>query len=122
MKKSKFAIAQIIAMANPMAPANPAPRTACARGAAAPVKAGAACVIDERVFEVVTLRKTELETVTGETDVELALETMAGGTGVGEDLGGTGVDEGVKATGLGEDLETAGVGQEPEGFADEKTG
>src|SRR5271168_818071 len=75
MKKSKFALAQIIAMANPMAPANPAPRTACARGAAAPVKAGAACVVDEAAFEVAKLRKTELEAVTGETDVELELET-----------------------------------------------
>src|ERR1700722_1638542 len=85
-KKSKFALAQIIAMANPMAPANAAPKTACARGAAPPVKAGAACVVDEGVFEVAKLRKTELGTVTRETDVELELEAMAGPTGVDEEL------------------------------------
>src|SRR5436309_753808 len=116
MKKSKFALAQIIAMANPMAPANPAPRTACARGAAAPVKAGAACVIDEVAFEVATLRKTELETVRDETDMELGLEleTMAGATGVDEDLEATGVDEDLEATGVDEDLEATGVDEDLE--------
>src|SRR3979490_446982 len=72
-------------MANPMAPTNPAPRTACARGAAAPVKTGAAGVVDEGAFEETTLRKTELEEGRGETGVELELEAMAGATGVDEE-------------------------------------
>jgi len=98
-------------MANPMAPANPAPRTACARGAAAPVKAGAACVIDKVALEVGTLRKTELEAVTGETDVELELETMAGATGVDEDLETTDVVQTLEVSHGGELVTTGATGE-----------
>jgi hypothetical protein len=107
-------------MANPMAPTNPAPRTACARGAAAPVKAGAACVIDEGAFEEGTLRKTELETVMDEMDVELELEAMAGATGVDEELETTDVvktpqvldDDELVTTGATGEIGTTGMNEE----------
>src|SRR3954447_3969255 len=107
-------------MANPMAPKNPAPRTTCARGAAAPEKRGAASVVDEgTVVEgtVVegTVRKRELETVTGDTGVDLELEAMVGTTGVDGELETTDVvqtrkvpddDEFVKTGATGETGET----------------
>ena len=59
-----------------MAPTKPAPKTACGRGAAPPVKTGAAGVVDDGAFEEATLSHVVLLAVTGATGVEAELLTL----------------------------------------------
>ena len=74
------------AITKPMAPTRPAPKTAGVRGAAAPVKMGAAGVVEEPAALEVMLSQVVLLAETGATGVEEVVTLMKLGDGVEEDL------------------------------------